>query len=393
MKCAVIGPTYPFRGGLAHYTTLLVHHLRKRHTVSFYSYRKQYPSWLFPGNTAPDPSAAAFQEPCERLIEPLNPLTWLRTGRWILADRPDVLLLQWWTPFWLPLHTTVALMAKRAGIPVLYLCHQLVEPDSSPLEWWTAKPSLALADGLIMVTEAEYRRAQQAFPHAVVQRGHHPLYDNFPERGLTRAEARAELGIPQDVPLLLFFGFVRRYKGLRVLLEALAHTPLPVHLVVAGEFWEDEQEYRRLIAHYKLGKRVIIRNGYISNEAVEPYFRAADALVLPYLSGSQSGVGMLAVHHGLPVIASQVGGLAETIANGHTGLIVPPGNSTALADAITHFFADALAAPMRANLADLRGRLSWDALVRIIEETANDITGDATGRAGRHSHGTGTDLQ
>jgi glycosyltransferase involved in cell wall biosynthesis len=395
MKIALIGPTYPFRGGLAHYTTLLVRQLRRRHQVNFYSYRKQYPAWLFPGSVEPDPSAQSFQEPCERLIEPFNPLTWWRTGRWILADRPDALLLQWWTPFWLPLHVTVSLMARRAGIPIIYLCHQLVEPDSSPLEWLTARPALALAQSLILVTESEYRQAQQAFPQLSIRKGHHPLYDSFPSRGLSREQARHELDIPQDVPLILFFGFVRRYKGLPILLDALAQTNTQIHLLVAGEFWEDPELYAAQIARLGLADQVIIHNRYIPNEAVEAYFVAADALVLPYLSGSQSGVSMLALHHQLPVITTSVGGLAETIQHEHTGLIVPPGESAALAAALQRFFAQELAPSMRANIASLHERLSWDALIQIIEELLRESTGHdpVTTDDTRHPYRPRPDLQ
>ena len=375
MKIVLIGPTYPFRGGIAHYTTLLVQQLRRRHEVRFYSYRKQYPAWLFPGSTAPDPSAQILQEACERTIEPLNPLTWWQTGRQMVSDRPDLLLLQWWTPFWLPLHLTLSIMARRAGIPIIYLCHQLVEPDSSPLEWLTARPALAMAQGLILVTETEYQQARRAFPQLPLRKGHHPLYDSFPARGLSRAEARAELGIASEVPLLLFFGFVRRYKGLPILLDALAQTDPTLHLLIAGEFWEDAESYQAQIVRLGLGDRVIIHNRYIPNEAIEAYFTAADLLVLPYLSGSQSGVSMLALHHKLPVITTSVGGLAETIQHEQTGLIVPPGDRDALAAALQRFFREGLGPTLQAGMATLQERLSWDGLIQIIEELWCEITG------------------
>jgi glycosyltransferase involved in cell wall biosynthesis len=375
MKIALVGPTYPFRGGIAHYTTLLVQQLRRRHEVRFYSYRKQYPAWLFPGSTEPDPSAQILQEECERTIEPLNPLTWWQTGRQILADRPDLLLLQWWTPFWLPLHLTLSLMARRANIPIIYLCHQLVEPDSSPLEWLTARPALALAQGLILVTEAEYQQARRAFPHLGLRKGHLPLYDSFPARGLSRVEARTALGIAPEVPLLLFFGFVRRYKGLPILLDALAQTDPALHLLIAGEFWEDAESYQAQIARLGLADRVIIHNRYIPNEAIEAYFTAADLLVLPYLSGSQSAVSMLALHHKLPVIATSVGGLAETIQHERTGLIVPPGDRDALAAALQRFFREGLGPTLQTGIANSQERLSWNRLVQIIEELWCEITG------------------
>ncbi|MCA1554023.1 MAG: glycosyltransferase, partial [Chloroflexi bacterium] len=298
MRFAVVGPTYPFRGGIAHYTTLLVRHLRALHDVRFYSYRRQYPHWLFPGNTASDPSSLKLEEPCEHTLDTLNPLTWLHTARHIARAQPDVLLLQWWTPFWLPLYACLIAFARRAHIPIVYLCHQLVEPDSSKYEWLLARLGLRWGDGLVGVTAAEVNLLRKSFPDKLVSAGFLPLFDSFPHQHLNRAQARHQLGIGNHDPVLLFFGFVRRYKGLSYLLEALSTVAMPVRLVVAGEFWEDEQLYRDLIARNHLSERVTIHNRYIPNEEVARYFIAADALALPYLSGSQSAVAMTALHYG-----------------------------------------------------------------------------------------------
>jgi len=333
VRFAVVGPTYPFRGGIAHYTTLLVKHLRAQHDVCFYSYWRQYPRWLFPGNTARDPSEARLDEACERTLDALNPLTWWTTARRIVRDAPDVLLLQWWTPFWLPLYACLAALAHRAHIPIVYLCHQLVEPDSPPYEWWLARLGLRLGDGFIAVTASERARLARAFPTKRVAAGFLPLYDSFPQQHLTRDEARAQLGVAPDGPLLLFFGFVRRYKGLRYLLDALAGVSPSVQLVIAGEFWEGEQPYRALMAQHDLTDRVLIHNRYIRNEEVEKYFVAVDALVLPYLSDSQTDVAMTALHFGVPIISTSVGGLAETVKHGESGLIVPPADSAAMQSA------------------------------------------------------------
>ena len=373
MKFCVIGPTYPFRGGISHYTTLLVRHLRERHQVNFYSYSKQYPRWLFPGSTMPDPSNQTLVEPCERIINPLNPLTWWKTAQRIAADKPDVLLLQWWTPFWLPFLVTVSVIARRARIPILYLCHQMTEPDSSALELLLARPALRLGDAFIVVSKKDFAIAQRILGDKPIHMGHHPIYDGFPRQGLTRVEARTRLGIEPDIPLLLFFGFVRRYKGLRYLLEALGQLSQPPHLLIAGEFWEEEASYRGLMRQLGLEQHILIHNRYIPNEEIEPYFVAADALVLPYLSGSQSGVGMIALNYGIPIIATSIGGLAETVTDDETGLIVPPSDSAALALAIERFFRDELSERFRVPISKTLVRLSWDALIRIIEETSNDL--------------------
>jgi glycosyltransferase involved in cell wall biosynthesis len=215
--------------------------------------------------------------------------------------------------------------------------------------------------------------AQRVLGDKPIRVGHHPIYDGFPRQGFTRVEARAQLGVEPDEPLLLFFGFVRRYKGLRYVLDALGQLSPPPHLLVAGEFWEEETLYLDLISQLNLEQYVFIHNRYIPNEEIEPYFVAADALILPYLSGSQSGVAMIALNYGLPVIATSIGGLAETITHGETGLIVPPADSVSLAAAIEQFFREELREPFSAAMSQARIRLSWDALIQIIEETSNDI--------------------
>lgn len=373
MKFCVIGPTYPFRGGIAHYTTLLVKYLRERHEVVFYSFSRQYPDWLFPGSTMPDPSTSVLKEPCERIIDPLNPLTWWKTAQRIKADKPDVLLLQWWTPFWLPLLLTVSLAARRARIPILYLCHQLIEPDSSALELFFVRPALRLGDAIIVLSQKDFEVAQRILGNKPIRMGHLPIFNGFPQQGLSRVEARVNLGIEPQEPLLLFFGFIRRYKGLSYLLEALGQLSQPPRLLIAGEFWEEEASYRDLIQKLGLDKRVIIHNRYVPNEQIEQYFVASDALILPYLSGNQSAVGMLALNYGIPVIATSIGGLAETVTHGENGLIVPSANSAALAAAIERFYQEKLSEPFRAAMSQAQNDFSWDTLIRIIEETSNEI--------------------
>jgi glycosyltransferase involved in cell wall biosynthesis len=373
VKFCFIGPTYPFRGGIAHYSTLLVKHLREHHQVVFYSYARQYPRWLFPGSTKPDPSVSLLEESCERIIDPLNPFTWIQTAKRIVREKPDILLLQWWTPFWLPLLLVVSVIARRARIPILYICHQMIEPDSSSFELLLARPALRLGDAFIVVSQKDFAIARRIVGDKPILVGYHPIYDGFPNQGLTHAEACKKLEIEPNEPLLLFFGFVRRYKGLRYVLEAMGQLPKPPRLIIAGEFWEEEAFYRDLIRQQGLESKVIIHNRYIPNEEIESYFVAADVLILPYLSGSQSGVGMIALNYGVPVIATSIGGLAETVKHGETGLIVPPGDSNAIAVAIERYFREGLNKPFREAIFQGRAHLSWDALIRIIEDTSNDI--------------------
>jgi glycosyltransferase involved in cell wall biosynthesis len=268
---------------------------------------------------------------------------------------------------------TVSLIARRARIPILYLCHQMVEPDSSAFELLLVRPALRLGDAFIVVSKRDLATAEKFLGDKPIRMGHLPIFNGFPEHGLGRVEARARLGVEPDVPLLLFFGFVRRYKGLNYLLEALGQLKQPPHLLIAGEFWEEEALYCNLIRQLGLERYIIIHNRYIPNEEIEPYFVAADALILPYLSGNQSAVGMMALNYGVPIIATSIGGLAETVTHDEIGLIVPPADSNALAAAIERFYRENLNELFRVAMPAAQTHFSWDALIRIIEETSNEI--------------------
>lgn len=375
MKITLIGPTYPFRGGIAHYTSLLTQHLRERHQVRLISYIKQYPKWLYPGNTAMDPSpeSTALRVECDRVLAPLNPLTWLRAYRMIRRDNPDLLLLQWWTPFWSPmLFFLTRMIRRRTSIRIMFLCHHIISPDGGVLDWYFARRIFWRGHAFIVMSEEDFALLRRALPWGRIRGVTHPPYDVFSRTPIPRDEARMQLGLGHDEKVLLFFGFVRRYKGLRHLLQAMAELRehMPARLLVVGEFWEDARPYYDLVRQLGIEDMVIFHSKYVSNEDMPRYFSACDVVVMPYLEATQSGVAQLAIGFEKPMIATSVGGMPEAIQDGQTGLIVPPADPSALAEAIMRYFRDNLAEPFAENIRTSKEEGSWLPLIQLIEELA-----------------------
>jgi len=373
MKYVVIGPTYPYRGGISHYTTLLIQNLRKKHEVKLYSYVRQYPAFLFPGRTDKDPSQLPLRAECEYLVDPVNPLTWLKAFWRVRQDHPDALILQWWVPYWTPTLAAISFLVRAfTSVKILYICHDIVPPDGGgPFDRHLARFVLRRGDSFIVHSRDSLNRLRQMLPKDDVHVTVHPTYDMFNtghRRG--KAEAQARLGVGGNT--VLFFGFVRVYKGLEYLLQALPEVlrHQDVHLVVAGEFWIPESYYRGFIPDESVAKRIKIVNRYIPNEEVPDYFAAADVVVFPYTAGSQSGAVQLAYGFGKPVIVTDAGGIADVVEDGRTGLVVPAKNSRALAEAIIRYFQDGLGDKFAAEIEkkEQRSLFAWERLVELIEK-------------------------
>lgn len=387
MKICIVGPTYPYRGGIAHYTTLLVRHLADAgHWTRLYSFTRQYPKWLFPGKTDRDPSQVTLKVDCEYLLDPINPLTWWRLYRRVRADRPDLLILQWWVPYWTPCLTMIARWIKHStDIPIVFVVHNVLPHDGGGfLDRRLTMTVLRLGDAFIVHSEQDRHRLQAMLPGATIVRTQLPTYVELTttSEGVPQQDLRAKLGLPTDCPILLFFGLVRPYKGLEYLIQAL---PLvlkqrKVHLLVAGEFWSSPDFYQRYAREFGVGDAVTFVNRYIPNEELSAYFGLADVVVLPFISATQSGSVQLAFGFDKPVITTRVGGLQEVVKDGVNGLLVPPQDEAALADAILRFFDKELAEPMRTAIAAERndGEYSWSVLVGKLEELEQQITRRST---------------
>lgn len=378
MRICLVGPTYPFRGGIAHYNTVLFRELAKRHETFLVSLRKQYPNWLFPGTTQRDESERPIAVDHHPILTPLGPHTWRTAARHIERLRPDLVVIQWWHPFFAPAFGSLARRLKRRGMRVVVLCHNGRAHEASRLDGILTRYAFSGADAFIAHSEGDRAAILETRRDARVVVSPHPSYSCFRMREeATRSEARATLGLP-DRETLLFFGYVREYKGLPLLLEAMAsiRDRRNVQLLVVGEFYSGRDEADALVARHGLDDRVLFVDRYVANEEVQGYFECADAVVLPYRSASQSGIVQIAYELTRPVIATRVGGLPEVVEDGGTGFLCDP-NPGSIEAAIERFFAsdpEALAQRIR----DYRTRFAWDAMVDVIESlTAESPEHDA----------------
>jgi glycosyltransferase involved in cell wall biosynthesis len=369
MKYVLIGPTYPYRGGIAHYTTLLYQHLSAVHETKLYSFKRQYPAFLFPGKTDKDPSGSPLQVPCEYLLDPLNPLTWVDVFRRIRRERPDAVILQWWVPYWAFALASVAFLLRRfTSVKVVFICHNVLPHEGSIVDSVLTRLALGQGQYFILQSQKDLSDLKALLPHAQAVRTVLPLYDTDHWNAMEEAAAKEALGLTG--PVMLYFGFVRKYKGLEYLIRALPEVlrNIAAQLLIVGEFWEDRDAYLQMIKELGLQQHVTIVDRYVPNEEIGLYFSAADVVVLPYVDATQSAVVSLAYAFDKPVITTAVGGLPEVVRDGETGFVVPPRDSAALATAIVKYFRGDCAPGFTANVKARKHTLSWPGLVNLIEE-------------------------
>ncbi|WP_263785750.1 glycosyltransferase family 4 protein [Salinibacter grassmerensis] len=344
-RIGVVGPMHPYRGGIAHFTEMTVTGLAERgHDVRPVTFSRQYPELLFPGETQyePDDDAPPSVRGAPRPLDSINPVSWFRTGFHLRDAAPDAVVFQYWMPFFAPAYGVVARGLRRHyGIPSFAVVHNALPHERHLGDALLSRFFLDACAGHVVMSDAVAADTRRLTgPGVQREQIAHPVYERFGEP-VPNAEARTALDLPDDAPVCLFFGFVREYKGLHVLLEAMPdvldeHPDL--HLVVAGEPYDDPERYRRLIREHGLADRVHWHDEYIPSGDVPTYFGAADLVVQPYVSATQSGVAQIATHFERPMVVTDVGGLAESIPHEEAGFVVPPEAPPALATAITRFF-------------------------------------------------------
>ena len=359
MKIAILSCFYPYRGGIAQFNANLYEELGKTHDVRAFNFSRQYPDILFPGKTqyvTKEDEAVPIE--AEALLDTANPLSWGRTARAIRAWGPDLLLVRYWMSWFAPSLGEVA-RKMAPGCRVIGILDNVVPHErhwfDTPLTRWFLKG----LDGAVTLCEEVGRdllALRPDIPHAVLP---HPIYTHFGAK-LPREEAERRLGLPAGRRTLLFFGLIREYKGLDILLQAFDLLDDRYQLVVAGEPYGSFDKYQKLIDGGRAPADVHVFPDYIRDAEVKNYFSVADLTVLPYRSATQSGISSVSNHFGVPMVVTDVGGLKETVGARGTGIVCDEGTPACIAAAITRYFDDpALQEQLRAGIVAEKKRLSW----------------------------------
>lgn len=364
MRIVILGSAYPLRGGgIASFNERLAAHFQELgHEVDIYSFTLQYPNFLFPGKSQYSDEPAPTGLNIKTKVNSINPLNWLRVGRELRDARYDLLIVRFWMPFFGPcLGTIQRQVRKNKHTKIVCIADNIIPHEQRLGDKLLIRYFLKSVDACVTMSKSVLAELKMLSPQMPAVYTPHPLYDNYGAH-LSKPEARKLLHIHQKDKVILFFGFIRQYKGLDMLLEALADArlrDLNIKLLLAGEFYGDPAPYFALIKKYHLEESIYMHTDFIPNQEVGRYFSAADCVVLPYRSATQSGITQVAYHFDLPMIVSNVGGLPELVQDGYVGYVVGP-DVDSIATGIVSFYHHDKEKQFRTNIIDEKKKYSWD---------------------------------
>lgn len=359
-KIVLLGPVYPFKGGISHYTGLLCRALRERYEVVMLSYSMQYPKLLFRKEQRDFSNDSFKVEDTDFILNTASIKSIKKTADRINEIDPGLTIIQWWHPYFAPCYQ---MLIKRLRSKVLFICHNVFPHERFPLDRFLTRSTLKRGDYFILHSAKEADELKTIIPDAKYRINMHPTYSEF-----KRVEEESGAVPVDQSSVILFFGFVRPYKGLKVLIKAMASIPEIVHLNIVGDFAGARGDYEHMIAELHLTDRISIRDGYVPDREVGEYFERCDAVVLPYLDATQSGIAQIAFGFEKPVIATAVGGLPEVVTDGETGVLCEPGNPEELSKAIQRFYELKKTVDFVENIRQDAPRFSWEHMVDTISE-------------------------
>lgn len=369
-KILILSPAHPLRGGIASSSERLAYAFQEQgHDVKIISFRLLYPNFLFPGKTQytddPPPEGLAI----DTLVNAINPFNWLAAGLKMRREKADVIVVRYWLPLIGPCLGTVLRLARRRNTKVVAITDNVIPHEKRPGDRLFTRYFIGAADAFVVMSRSVEDDIRQFTRTKPVRYAPHPIYDNY-GAPVDRETALRHLGLPASDRYILFFGFIRKYKGLDLLLEAMADERvrrLGLKLVVAGEFYEDPEPYQELIRNKGLEDQVVLHPDFIPNEAVKYYFCAADLVAQTYRTATQSGISQMAYHFAVPMLVTNVGGLPEIVEHEKAGYVVPV-DPAAIAGAIVDYFERDRRAEMTRAVIARQKDFSWERMVRAVLE-------------------------
>lgn len=371
-KAILIGPAYPLRGGIADFNEALCKAMNAAGIeTSIVSFSLQYPKILFPGKTQNTSGPAPADISIRPLINSVNPVSWFSAAAFVKKQKPDFVVIRYWLPFMSPALSTIARKVRKAGIRVIAITDNVIPHEKRPGDHLLTKYFIDSCDAFVAMSQTVVDDLKKFTTKKPVVFTPHPVYDIFGS-AISKSEARKSLGLSQEARIILFFGFIRPYKGLDLLLGALADErvkALQLILVVAGEFYGDEELYKKRVEELQISQRVIFRSDYIPKEEVKNFFCAADLIVQPYKSATQSGITQIAYHFEKPMLVTNVGGLAEIVPDQKAGYVVDV-NEKAIADKLVDFYTAEREAEFTAQVRAEKARFTWKTFVEKLADIA-----------------------
>ncbi|MEE2700074.1 MAG: glycosyltransferase [Bacteroidota bacterium] len=377
MKITILSTAFPYRGGIAVFTERLARAFKTANDdVNISTFSLQYPNFLFPGKSQYSTSDKPKDLEITSEVSSINPFNWLQIGRKIKKQNPDILILKYWIPFMAPCLGTIARIVKRnKHTKVICVVDNLIPHEKRIGDYLLNLYFVNSVDGFVAMSESVFNDLEKFDKNKKKNLGVHPLYDNF-GTAIEKGDAIRNLGIDQNYKYMLFFGIIRKYKGLDILLEAFADSRLQnqnIKLIVAGEFYEDDKPYHDLITRYNLSDSVILHTNFIPDNEVVNYFCASDIIVQPYKNATQSGVTQIAYHFEKPMLVTNVGGLKEIVPNKKVGYVCEP-KAKDVANCLFDFFSNAKEDEFINGVIAEKSKYSWDKMIDNIKSLHKELS-------------------
>ena len=376
MKILIVGPAWPYRGGIADFDERIAReYIKKGDEVEIFTFTLQYPSFLFPGKTQYSPDPRPEDLDIKRKVNSINPFNWIKVGRELKKKNADLLIIKFWLPLMAPCFGTIARIVKGNGkTKVVSILDNIIPHEHRPGDKILSKYFVSSIDAFIAMSKSVYDDLKSLNDKKPCLLSPHPIYDNF-GTAVSREEAIGSLGLDPSAKYMLFFGFIRDYKGLDILLKAIADERIKnsdIKLIVAGEFYNNSEKYFELEKQLGLEGKMIWRTDFIADEQVKNYFCASDIIVQPYKTATQSGVTQIAYHFEKPMLVTNVGGLPEIVPNGKVGYSVEP-EAKVIADAISDFYCNGRYAEFVENIKEEKKKYSWDRMLENVDKAMEQV--------------------